>query len=85
GVTGAVAAAIPVVGWVALGVAGAYFLGSWAWDKWGDDVKAGAKKAWNATTKRVGEIKDKGVEIYNGVRGAVNNIEPSIIKKFAFW
>ncbi|MFG2078150.1 hypothetical protein [Nonomuraea maritima] len=42
---GASAAAVPVAGWVALGVAGAYFLGSWAWDNWGDGIKAGAGKA----------------------------------------
>ncbi len=45
GASAAVAAAVPVAGWVALGVAGAYFLGSWAWDKWGDDIKAGVGKA----------------------------------------
>ncbi|NBE95515.1 hypothetical protein FE391_20750 [Nonomuraea sp. KC401] len=45
GASAAVAAAVPVAGWVALGVTGAYFLGSWAWDTWGDDIKAGAGKA----------------------------------------
>ncbi len=43
--------AIPVVGWVGLGVAGAYFLGSWAWDKWGGDVKAYAKKKVTQTVR----------------------------------
>lgn len=46
GASAAVAAAVPVAGWVALGGAGAYFLGSWAWDTWGDDIKAGAGEAW---------------------------------------
>jgi hypothetical protein len=45
GASAAVAAAVPVAGWVALGVAGAYFLGSWAWDNWGDTIKAGVGKA----------------------------------------
>lgn len=49
GASAAVAAAVPVAGWVALGVAGAYFLGSWAWDNWGDEIKAGAGKAWEGT------------------------------------
>lgn len=51
----AATSSIPMVGWVTLGVAGAYFLGSWAWDKWGDDIKAGTKKAWNWTKNKSGE------------------------------
>ncbi|MDA0632260.1 hypothetical protein OUY22_02435 [Nonomuraea sp. MCN248] len=53
----AVAAAVPVAGWVALGVAGAYFLGSWAWDKWGDDIKAGVGKAWEGAKSFVEKLK----------------------------
>lgn len=49
GASAAVAAAVPVVGWAALGVAGTYFLGSWVADKYGSDIKSGAKKAWNGT------------------------------------
>ncbi|WP_431043809.1 hypothetical protein ACQUSR_19225 [Streptomyces sp. P1-3] len=60
------AGAIPVVGWVALGIAGAYFLGSWAWDKWGDDIKDGAKAAWNWTA-------DKGKEVWNDTKETVSN------------
>ncbi|MFJ8384957.1 hypothetical protein ACIQ9Q_10650 [Streptomyces sp. NPDC094438] len=45
----AAAAAVPVVGWVALGVAGTYFLGSMVWDRYGDDIKKGASKAWKAS------------------------------------
>lgn len=85
GASAAVAAAVPVVGWVALGVAGAYFLGSWAWDKWGDDIKDGAKQAWNATKEWGGEIKDKGAEIVNGAKSAVTNLVPNAIQKYKFW
>jgi hypothetical protein len=51
--TEATAAAVPVVGWTVLGVTGAYFLGSWVADKWGDDIAAGAKSAWNTTSHAV--------------------------------
>lgn len=57
GASATVAAAVPVVGWTALGVAGAYFLGSWAWDTWGDDIKSGASKAWNSTQEFVEKFK----------------------------
>ncbi|GAA3720006.1 hypothetical protein GCM10022224_102420 [Nonomuraea antimicrobica] len=57
GASAAVAAAVPVAGWVALGVAGAYFLGSWVWDTWGDDIKAGAGKAWEGTKGFVEKLK----------------------------
>ncbi|WJV46907.1 hypothetical protein [Streptomyces flavofungini] len=85
GASAAVAAAVPVVGWVALGVAGAYFLGSWAWDKWGDDIRSGAKQAWNATKEWGGKIKDKGAEIVNGAKSAVTNLVPNAVKKYKFW
>ncbi|MFE9371805.1 hypothetical protein ACFYM2_18815 [Streptomyces sp. NPDC006711] len=55
----AAAAAVPVVGWVALGVAGTYFLGSMVWDRYGDDIKKGAGKAWNATKKWGGKTLKK--------------------------
>ncbi|MFG2500126.1 hypothetical protein ACGFSB_18185 [Streptomyces sp. NPDC048441] len=85
GASAAVAAAVPVVGWVALGVAGAYFLGSWAWDKWGDDIKSGAKQAWKSTKEWGGKIKDKGAEIVNGAKSAVTNLVPNTISKYKFW
>ncbi|WP_432090444.1 hypothetical protein [Streptomyces sp. NRRL F-5630] len=85
GASAAVAAAVPVVGWVALGVAGTYFLGSWAWDEWGDDIKAGTKKAWNATKEWGGDVVDKGKEIVDGAKKAVTNLVPNTIKKYKFW
>lgn len=85
GASATVAAAVPVVGWAALGVAGAYFLGSWAWDKWGDDITDGAKHAWKATTEWAGETKDKAEEIYNGAKSAVTNLVPNTIRKYGFW
>ncbi|MDT9690564.1 hypothetical protein Q5762_19895 [Streptomyces sp. P9(2023)] len=85
GASAAVAAAVPVVGWVALGVAGAYFLGSWAWDKWGDDIKDGAKKALNATVEHAKKIGDKATEVYNGAKSAVTNLVPNAIRKYSFW
>ncbi|MFC8421826.1 hypothetical protein ACFUN7_13240 [Streptomyces sp. NPDC057236] len=85
GASATVAAAVPVVGWVALGVTGAYFLGSWAWDKWGDDITAGAKDAWKATTEWAGETKDKAEEIVNGAKSAVTNLVPNTIRKYKFW
>ncbi|KUL54730.1 MULTISPECIES: hypothetical protein [Streptomyces] len=85
GASATVAAAVPVVGWVALGVAGAYFLGSWAWDKWGDDIKSGAKQAWKATKEWGGKVKDKGKEIVDGAKSAVTNLVPNAIKKYSFW
>ncbi|MGW1542427.1 hypothetical protein ACWCPM_19700 [Streptomyces sp. NPDC002309] len=85
GASATVAAAVPVVGWVALGVAGAYFLGSWAWDKWGDDIKAGAKDAWNATTEWAGRTKGKAEEIANEAKSAVTNLVPNTIRRYKFW
>ncbi|MER0240749.1 hypothetical protein AAHZ94_01640 [Streptomyces sp. HSW2009] len=67
--------AIPVVGWVGLGVAGAYFLGSWAWDKWGGDVKAYAKKKLNETVKGVADFAERVV-----APGPVKKL-----KKLKFW
>jgi hypothetical protein len=57
GASAAVAAAVPVVGWAALGIAGAYFLGSWVADKWGDDIASEAKKAWQGTKNFVKKLK----------------------------
>ena len=57
GASAAVAAAVPVAGWVALGVTGAYFLGSWAWDNWGDTIKAGAGKAVQGVKGLIEKIK----------------------------
>ncbi|MGA4840285.1 hypothetical protein [Streptomyces sp. G45] len=85
GASATVAAAVPVVGWVALGVTGAYFLGSWAWDKWGDDIKSGAKAAWKNTKEWAGDVKDKGKEIVNGAKSAVTNLVPNAVKKYKFW
>ncbi|WKX70976.1 hypothetical protein [Streptomyces sp. XD-27] len=62
----AAASVIPVVGWIALGAAGAYFLGSWAWDKWGDDIKSGAKTAYNWS-------KDKAEDGYNWSKDKVED------------
>ncbi|MEV5939134.1 hypothetical protein [Streptomyces sp. NPDC051994] len=79
-----VAAAVPVVGWAALGVAGAYFLGTWAWDN-REAIKNTTKKAWNATTKWAGGVADKGKEIAHDAKKAVTNLVPNTIKKFKFW
>lgn len=84
GATVGVAAAVPVVGWAALGVAGAYFLGTWAYDN-RKAIKDGAKKAWNATTKWAGGIADKGKEIANGAKSAITNLVPNTIRKYKFW
>ncbi|QKW50424.1 hypothetical protein [Streptomyces buecherae] len=85
----AAASAIPVVGWVAIGVAGAYFLGSWGWDKWGDDIKAGTKKAWKWTTKKTGEAwnatKRETEEAWDGTKKMAKKIFPGRVKKIKFW
>ncbi|HEX4817673.1 MAG TPA: hypothetical protein VFV66_33455 [Nonomuraea sp.] len=57
GASAAVAAAVPVVGWAALAVTGAYFMGSWVWDTWGNDIKAGARKAGEGTKNFVEKLK----------------------------
>ncbi|MFI7230588.1 hypothetical protein ACIBO5_45900 [Nonomuraea angiospora] len=57
GASAAVAAAVPVVGWAALGVAGAYFVGSWVWDTWGGDIKAGVGKAVEGAKSFVEKLK----------------------------
>ncbi len=57
GASAAVAAAVPVVGWAALAVTGAYFVGSWAWDTWGNDIKAGAGNAWEGAKGVVEKLK----------------------------
>ncbi|MFJ4413798.1 hypothetical protein [Streptomyces sp. NPDC088925] len=84
-----VAASVPVVGWAALGVAGAYFLGSWAWDKWGDDIKAGTKKAVNWAGDKAEETYNdvkKGVgDAYDGAKKTVKNVVSSGLKKAKFW
>ncbi|WP_229882230.1 hypothetical protein [Streptomyces alanosinicus] len=79
-----VAAAVPVVGWAALGVAGAYFIGTWAWDN-RESIKNAAKSAWHATTKWAGDVADKGEEIVNGAKSVVTNLVPDSIKKYKFW
>ncbi|MDT3397286.1 hypothetical protein RKE29_11615 [Streptomyces sp. B1866] len=43
-----VAGAVPVVGWAALGVAGGYVLGNWAYDH-REDIANASKAAWHAT------------------------------------
>jgi len=57
GASAAVAGAVPLVGWAALAVAGTYFLGSWVWDTWGDDIKAGVGKALNGAKSFVKKLK----------------------------
>ena len=84
GASATVAAAVPVVGWVALGVAGAYFLGTWAYDN-RKAIADTTKRAWNATTKWAGDVADKGEEIVNGAKSAVTNLVPNTIKKYQFW
>ncbi|WP_447038067.1 hypothetical protein [Streptomyces sp. DSM 118878] len=84
GASATVAAAVPVVGWVALGVAGAYFLGTYAYDN-REAIKRNTKKAWNATKEWAGDSVDKGKEIVNGAKHAVTNLVPSSVKRFGFW
>ncbi|APY86969.1 hypothetical protein DCW30_30035 [Streptomyces alfalfae] len=84
GASAGVAAAVPVVGWVALGVAGAYFLGTWAYDN-REAIARYTKKAWKATTKWAGDTVDKGKEIVNGAKSAVTNLVPDTVKKYGFW
>jgi hypothetical protein len=62
GASATVAAAVPVAGWAVLGVTGAYFLGSWAWDEWGDEITEGLSTAWDATTDFVGDAWDDTTE-----------------------
>lgn len=96
----AAASSIPVVGWVALGVAGAYFLGTWAWDRWGDDIKAGTKKAWNWTKDKSGQAwqatkrktseawrdtKKKTAETWKDTKKMAERIMPGPVKKVKFW
>ncbi|WKU46458.1 hypothetical protein Q3V23_21700 [Streptomyces sp. VNUA116] len=81
-----VAAAVPVVGWAALGVAGAYFLGTWAYDHRAQ-IKATAQKAWNATTDAAEKLGDKAKDT---AKGAVNaaikmHVLPASVKKLKFW
>ncbi|MFD9073363.1 hypothetical protein [Streptomyces lasiicapitis] len=84
GVGGSVAAAIPVVGWTALGIAGVYFIGTWAYDN-REAIKKHAKDAWHATTKATGSAIDKGKEIAGDAKRAVTNLLPSRTKKYGFW
>ncbi len=93
--TEATAAAVPVVGWTVLGVTGAYFLGSWVADKWGDDIAAGAKSAWNATshavTNTVSSAVDTTVNAALHPSGAIKTaghvIDGTVdsVKKLKFW
>ncbi|TQM75820.1 hypothetical protein [Thermopolyspora flexuosa] len=70
GASATVAAAVPVAGWVALGVAGTYFLGSWVWDKWGDDIKKGAGAAADWARDKAGKALES---------------TKNFAKKFKFW
>ncbi|MER7349445.1 hypothetical protein ABT390_29000 [Streptomyces aurantiacus] len=79
-----VATAIPVVGWTALGVAGAYFLGTWAYDN-REGIKRHIKGAWRATAKATGNAIDKGKEVVGDAKRAITNLLPSRTKKFGFW
>ncbi|ASQ97295.1 putative T7SS-secreted protein [Streptomyces sp. 11-1-2] len=89
------AAAVPVAGWAVLGATGAYFAGSYIYDKWGDDIAAGAKTAWNATshavTNTVGGAVDATVNAALHPSGAVKAAEHVVdgtvnsVKKLKFW
>ncbi|WP_435193282.1 hypothetical protein [Streptomyces sp. NRRL F-5630] len=89
GATATVAAAVPVVGWAALGVTGAYFLGTWAWDRWGDDVKGWGKKAGKAVGKwakgTYDDVKNDTEGIVEGAKKVVKNVVPGPLRKFAHW
>jgi hypothetical protein len=65
-------------------VAGAYFLGTYAYDN-REAIKRNTKKAWNATKKWAGDSVDKGKEIVDGAKHAVTNLVPSTVRKFGFW
>ncbi|MGW7690548.1 putative T7SS-secreted protein [Streptomyces asiaticus] len=88
-------AAVPVAGWAVLGATGAYFAGSYIYDKWGDDIAAGAKTAWNATshavTNTVGGAVDATVNAALHPSGAVKAAEHVVdgtvnsVKKLKFW
>ncbi|MGW7622178.1 putative T7SS-secreted protein [Streptomyces antimycoticus] len=90
-----VAAAVPVAGWAVLGATGAYFAGSYIYDKWGDDIAAGAKSAWNATSHAVTNTVDRTVDATVNAAlhpsGAVKAAEHVVggtvnsVKKLKFW
>ncbi|MEE4588580.1 MULTISPECIES: putative T7SS-secreted protein [Streptomyces] len=93
--TEATAAAVPVVGWTVLGVTGAYFLGSWVADKWGDDIAAGAKSAWNATSHAVSSTVNSTVDTTvnavlhpsGALKTAGHVVDGTVdsVKKLKFW
>ncbi|MER8161625.1 putative T7SS-secreted protein [Streptomyces sp. NPDC094472] len=95
GLATGVAAAVPVAGWAVLGATGAYFLGSYVYEKWGDDIAAGAKTAWNASshavTNAVGGAVDATVNAALHPSGAVKAAEHVVdgtvnsVKKLKFW
>jgi hypothetical protein len=90
-----VAAAVPVAGWAVLGATGGYFLGSYVYDKWGDDIAAGAKSAWNATSDAVGNAVDSTVDTTvdaalhpsRAVKTAEHAVNGTVdsVKKLKFW
>ncbi|RNG31116.1 putative T7SS-secreted protein [Streptomyces botrytidirepellens] len=91
----AVAASIPVAGWAVVGATGAYFAGSYIYDKWGDDIAAGAKTAWNATSDAVGSAVDNTVDTTvnaalhpsHAVKTAEHVVDGTVdsVKKLKFW
>ncbi|MFD8463452.1 putative T7SS-secreted protein [Streptomyces antimycoticus] len=88
-------AAVPVAGWAVLGATGAYFAGSYIYDKWGDDIAAGAKSAWNATSHAVTNTVDKTVDATvnaalhpsGAVKAAEHVVDGTVnsVKKLKFW
>ncbi|MFT2016928.1 hypothetical protein ACMA1D_13925 [Streptomyces sp. 796.1] len=84
GASATVAAAVPVVGWTALGVAGAYFLGTWAWDN-REAIGRAATNAWNATSKWAGDVGKKAEEVAGAAKTAVKKVGASAVKKCKFW
>ncbi|MFI8991805.1 putative T7SS-secreted protein [Streptomyces antimycoticus] len=95
GVGATAAAAVPVAGWAVLGATGAYFLGSYVYDKWGDDIAAGAKSAWNATSHAVTNTVDRTVDATvnaalhpsGAVKAAEHVVDGTVnsVKKLKFW
>ncbi|GAA0702614.1 hypothetical protein GCM10009548_89630 [Streptomyces malaysiensis subsp. malaysiensis] len=88
-------AAVPVAGWAVLGATGAYFAGSYIYDKWGDDIAAGAKSAWNTTSHAVTNTVDKTVDATvnaalhpsGAVKAAEHVVDGTVnsVKKLKFW
>lgn len=88
-------AAVPVAGWAVLGATGAYFAGSYIYDKWGDDIAAGAKTAWNATSHAVSNTVSGAVDATvnaalhpsGAVKAAEHVVDGTVnsVKKLKFW